>query len=147
MSLQQASETCLYLLSTRITTGHGQAWLLMWVLGLRLRLSCVHGVDFPDCSISLDVDGTKFLCSQRAVRKAQLWITQRGLYLLVLRELGMDIFNSLVFLAPCRARLPLSSPRLVTQGPFSVPCQQVCSVYPKICQVPQGTGMERSIVL
>lgn len=112
MSCQQASETCLYLLSTRITTGHHQAWLLMWVLGLKLSLSCVHEVDFPDCSISLDVDGTKFLCSQRAVGKAELLNTQRGFYLFVLRKLEMDIFNSLVILAPCRARLSLNSPRL-----------------------------------
>lgn len=80
------------------------------MLGLKLRLSCVHGEDFPDCSISLDVDGTKFLCSQIAVEKAELLNAQRGLYLFVLRKLGMDIFNNLVILAPCRARLPLNPP-------------------------------------
>lgn len=74
----------------------------MWVLGLKPRLSCVHGEDFPDCSISLDVDGTKFLCSQRTVGKAELLNTQRDLHLFVLRKLGMD----LVIFALCRARLP-----------------------------------------
>lgn len=38
-------------------------------------------------------------------------------------------------------------PRLVTQGPFSVPCQQVCSICRKICQLPRGTGRERCMIL